>query len=294
MAKIRVYKNEKANTIVFEGGAFSTYWNGLLTASVNGTEPAGIDIMNLAATSGSSTIDFSKSASNAYEYFQYPYTSFVDETGSLFSSAQECADYINSKAQTIALSDEITTNVQGYYSILTDAYFGGVGTTMSISVNDVDTWQDLRLDIYTSASYVGISDQRPLVMTEAQSQGYELFSGSNIYKYHLEGLDVSAFGSFRAVMDFDPDEDGGQVEARLLFNRTTGSTPSADFTIANSILQADQGADTDYPILATIPFFIGDTIDTDGVGNGGKVRFQIKSTVPGTLEVRALTWYINR
>lgn len=294
MAQIRVYKNEKANTIVFEGGAFSTYWNGLLTASVNGTEPTGIDIMNLAATSGSSTIDFSKSASNAYEYFQYPFTSFVDETGSLFGTATECANYINSKAQTVALSDEITTNVQGYYSLLTDAYYGGNGTTMSIDINDVDIWQDVKLDIYSSASVSGISDQRPTVMVQAQPQGYEIYSGSNIFKFHLEGLDASAFGAFRSSMTFDPDEDGGQVEARILFSRTTGSNPINDFSIADTVLNADQGADTDYPIIPNISFFVGDTIETKGIGNGGKFRFQIKSTVPGTFTTKEFAFDINR
>ena len=67
---IRVYKDEAANAVIFEGSSFNTYWNGLLTASVNDQESSSIDILNLAATSGS-TLDFLATGSNAYEYFRY-------------------------------------------------------------------------------------------------------------------------------------------------------------------------------------------------------------------------------
>ena len=117
---------------------------------------------------------------------------------------------------------------------------------------------------------------------------------SNVYKFLLEGLDASAFGAFRSSMTFDPDEDGGQVEARILFSRTTGSNPIDDFSIADTVLNADQGADTAYPIIPNISFFVGDTIETNGIGNGGKFKFQIKSTVPGTFTTKEFAFDINR
>jgi hypothetical protein len=288
---IRVYKDEKANAVIFEGSSFNSYWNGLLTASVNDQETGSIDVLNIAATSGS-TLDFLSTGSNAYEYFRFPYTSFVNETGVAFGSATATADYINSVAQRPSLQTEITTNVQGYMSLLTDYYFNdvsGSGSLLEISTEQENTWLDVPIEVHPS----GAADFRPQVMVDAQASGYETYSTQSV-KFLLEGLDTSAFASFRAALSFNPDEDGGQVEARLVFNRTTGSTPVEDFVIADTVLNADQGASTNYPIQPSLPFFVGDTIDTDGAGNGGKLRFQIKSTVPGTLETRELTLFINR
>ena len=54
-----------------------------------------------------------------------------------------------------------------------------------------------------------------------------------------------------------------------------------------------QGADVDYPAEPLLTFFVGDTIDTNGVGDAGKCTFEVRSTVPGTVRMRALTWYIS-
>ena len=94
--------------------------------------------------------------------------------------------------------------------------------------------------------------------------------------------------------EFEPDEDEGQLESRLLFNRHSGTSPSTDFSIEEVSLSMQNGADKDYLSEPMLSFFIGDTIDTNGTGDAGKCRFQIKSNVAGTLKLRALTWYINK
>ena len=100
--------------------------------------------------------------------------------------------------------------------------------------------------------------------------------------------------NFRASLTFEPDEDGGQLDARLDFQRHSGTTPSDNFPIEDVALTMTQGADIEYPGEPLLTFFVGDTIDTNGAGDAGQCKFQLRSTVPGTVRMRALTWYITQ
>lgn len=95
-------------------------------------------------------------------------------------------------------------------------------------------------------------------------------------------------------MTFNPDDDEGQLTTRLNFERHSGTTPSEDFQITDVALAMSQGAGVEYPAEPTLTFFVGDTIDTQGIGDAGKCKFQVNSTVPGTIKMLALTWYIQR
>tara|TARA_R110002050_G_scaffold73730_3_gene158514 strand:- start:508 stop:1158 length:651 start_codon:yes stop_codon:yes gene_type:complete len=188
-------------------------------------------------------------------------------------------------------STSVAEDVQGYYGLLSSFYFGGSATETTISEADVNNWVDVELSIDAG----GLFDNRPTSMKEAQSVGH-LNDGStgNPITFKLEGLDLKSFANFRASMSFLPEEDEGQLETRLLFNRHTGATPSEDFSIEEVSLSMQNGADIDYLTEPMLSFFIGDTIDTNGVGDAGKCRFQIRSNVTGVIKLRALTWYINK
>tara|TARA_R110002049_G_scaffold154518_2_gene319023 strand:+ start:1372 stop:2163 length:792 start_codon:yes stop_codon:yes gene_type:complete len=184
-----------------------------------------------------------------------------------------------------------TLLTQGYYGLLTDFYFGGSATETIIDLNNVNTWVDVDIDVSTD----GLFDNRPQDMIDAQAIGHDGGGSANdpvVFK--LEGLDLRSFANFRASMAFEPEDDEGQLESRLLFNRHSGTTPSEDFPIEEVSLSMFNGADVDYVSEPMLSFFIGDTIDTNGAGDAGKCRFQIKSNVTGIIKLRALTWYINK
>ncbi len=174
---------------------------------------------------------------------------------------------------------------QGYLGILTPFYFDGEATETLITDEDESNWIDLNLNIDPQ----GLFDYRPADMKEAQAVGYDEVTK----QFHLEGLTINSFGSLRASMSFDPDEDRGQLEARLLFERHTGTTPSSDFPIEEVVVTMDHGADVEYTAEPNISFFVGDTIDTNGPNDAGKVKFQVKSTVSGIVKLRALTLYVQ-
>ena len=184
-----------------------------------------------------------------------------------------------------------TDLTQGYYGLLSSFYFGGAATETIIDTNEVNNWIDLEFSI----DALGLFDNRPLAMKEAFPAGHsgDGSDGSPIV-FSLEGLDTKAFANFRASMAFEPDEDEGQLESRLLFNRHSGTSPSGDFSIEEVSLSMQNGADKDYTSEPLLTFFVGDTIDTNAVGDAGLCRFQIRSNVAGTLKLRALTWYINK
>ena len=106
-------------------------------------------------------------------------------------------------------------------------------------------------------------------------------------------MDTHASANFRASMSFVPETDEGQLETRLLFERHSGTIPNDQFPIEEVSLSMEQGADIHYPAEPMLSFFVGDTIDTNGPGDAGSCKFQIKSSVEGTLHMRALTWYVN-
>ena len=203
--------------------------------------------------------------------------------------ADRTGEFVNTPLNSVI--SQATLLTQGYYGMLSSFYFDGDATETVIDLSSVNQWVDVELA--TDAS--GLFDNRPLAMKEAQSAGHEGDgSNGNPIVFYLEGLDINSFANFRASMAFEPDEDEGQLESRLLFNRHSGTTPSNDFAIEEVSLSMQNGADKDYLSEPMLSFFVGDTIDTNATGDAGKCRFQIKSNVAGTLKLRALTWYINK
>tara|TARA_R110001632_G_scaffold58586_1_gene142595 strand:+ start:42 stop:662 length:621 start_codon:yes stop_codon:yes gene_type:complete len=192
----------------------------------------------------------------------------------------------------VAALGDIAEGIQGYYALLSNFYFtGGVATETVIDLTNVNTWVNVDIDIDTE----GLFDNRPQSMKDANVIGHEGNGGSSTpVIFNLEGLDLRSFANFRASLSFRPEDDEGQLESRLLFNRHSGATPSEDFSIEEVSLSMFNGAAIDYVSEPMLSFFIGDTIDTNGVGDAGKCRFQIKSNVTGILKLRALTWYINK
>ena len=188
------------------------------------------------------------------------------------------------------INDRVNEHSQGYIGLLSDYYFGGVATETIIGADDVDTFINVNLALASD----GLFDNRPTDM-KADTNGFT-GAGTQVdpYVFTLEGLDTTSFATFRVSMDFTPIEDEGQIESRILFDRHTGTSPSEQFSIEEVSLSMAQGADIAYTSEPLLSFFVGDSIDTNAAGDAGKVRFQIKSNVEGTLKVRALTLYVNK
>ena len=189
------------------------------------------------------------------------------------------------------LFSELPSPESGYYGLLSNFYFaGGVATSSTIAVDQIDTWLDVEMTVDT----LGLNDHRPLPMKDAQSSGHT-GNGSNgdPIVFDLEGLTNSASCNFRVSLSFTPDEDGGRLDSRMYVERHSAAVPSDDFFLEATGLSMESGADESYPNYVNIQFFIGDTINTNGVGDAGKIRFQVKSDVAGTISMNEMALFIQ-
>lgn len=187
--------------------------------------------------------------------------------------------------------EQVRTQIQGYYGLLSAFYFDGVATSSEILITEIDTWLDVVMDIHVS----GTADARPASMKTALASGHEGDGslGSPIV-FLLEGLEESSSCNLRTSLTFTPDEDGGRLDSRIFLERHSAATPSGDFPINAAGLAMESGADEAYPHLVNVQFFVGDTINTNGPGDAGKVRFQIKCDVPGTIEMNEMALFIQK
>jgi len=179
-----------------------------------------------------------------------------------------------------SISGQTNSNsTKGYYDIKSPFHNGGSATETAISLGETNTW------ISPSLTVDSTIDKRPKAMTDRNSQAYDESTG--VFK--LEGLNTSDFGHLVANFSFDPDEDGGEVNVRLLFSGHSGV--SSEESVEKKVETMAQGAGREYTFHPTLHFFISENIDTNGAGDGGTVRFQVNSSVPGTFSFRSLTYY---
>ena len=215
----------------------------------------------------------------------------VNDGSHLFPDNTESTTNNNNSATTNFTSSEVITDrIQGYIGLLSAVYFDGVATSNEILIEDVDVWQEVVMTIHPN----GVSDKRVDAQKDATPNG---FSGTGAVGdpivFLLEGLVEESAATLRTSLTFIPDEDGGRLDSRIFLERHSGATPSEDFPINAAGLSMESGADEEYPHLVSVQFFVGDTINTNGIGDAGKIRFQVKSDVTGTILMNEMALFIQ-
>tara|TARA_R110002167_G_scaffold16410_1_gene64204 strand:+ start:163 stop:906 length:744 start_codon:yes stop_codon:yes gene_type:complete len=194
------------------------------------------------------------------------------------------------KAELLEVLELSKQNAQGYYGLLSAVYFNGAATSIDITNEQVNIWQDVVMTIHPQ----GKSDERVTTMKEANAVGHTgTGAEGDPIVFLLEGLQESSSCNIRTSLSFVPDEDGGRLDSRIFLERHSSATPSEDFAINAAGLAMESGADEEYPHLVNVQFFIGDTINTNGPGDAGKIRFQVKSDVAGTILMNEMALFIQ-
>lgn len=196
----------------------------------------------------------------------------------------------NKKLELAKVVEAASLTTQGYFGVLTEFFFGGSTIDTTITTEQENDWVDVNFTPYSNGSDEGTFDYRPLSMKQAQPDGFDESTNT----FTLEGLSLNSFITFEAAFDFEPEVDESQIEVRLLFQRHSGTSPSDDFEKTGNVVSLTQGADLDYSLQPLITAFIGDTIDTNGAGDAGTCRFQVKTTSAGIIKMKQLTWYLNK
>ena len=177
---------------------------------------------------------------------------------------------------TAADIDSVGDAIHGYYNIKS------VSQTILLE-EDEDIFTDVVIVADTTV------DERPKAMVDAQAVAFD----ATTYDFKLEGLTTDSFGSIVADFSFDPDEDEGELSMQLVIANNTGSNEVSTLVEAQ-VGNMTQGADDVYQFQPQINFPIDADISTIGVGDAGKAKLQIKSTVAGTLTLKSVTWYLYK
>ena len=91
---IRIARNDAGNCINFFGSSNPTYWNACLVGEINEDNDNNVNVIN--------SVRSEESGATVYEFFNLPYTSFVDKENNAFENASECAEYITENANVLS------------------------------------------------------------------------------------------------------------------------------------------------------------------------------------------------
>ena len=122
---IRIVRNDAGNCINFFGSSNPTYWNAVLEGEINEDNPNNINVVNTVRTLEQEGI--------VYEFFNLPYTDFVDKDENTFENASECAQYITENANVSGTSGTFIFN----QTDTLDAQREATNTTVLFSNGDI-------------------------------------------------------------------------------------------------------------------------------------------------------------
>ena len=99
---IRIARNDAGNCINFFGSSNPTYWNAVLEGEINEDNPNNINVVN--------TVRSLENEGTVYEFFNLPFSDFVDKDENVFENASECAQYITDNANVSGTSGTFIFN----------------------------------------------------------------------------------------------------------------------------------------------------------------------------------------
>ena len=139
---IQIIRNEAGNCVTFQGSSNPVYWNSCLSGEVDYLEANLINIKNDIRTVSESEI--------VYEFYNIPYTDFLDSSGDGFANALECAEYITAECNVLGSIGEQVASDSDAFDFSLDAKDNTVlmSTGDYFPVNTIQaTLNDGRLDV---------------------------------------------------------------------------------------------------------------------------------------------------
>lgn len=96
---IRIARNAAGNCINFVGSSMPAYYNACLSGAVDPDDNTLVNVINDIHTANNPNGEV------RYEFYQIPFTQFVDANGASFADAQAAADYITQEGNVLGVSD---------------------------------------------------------------------------------------------------------------------------------------------------------------------------------------------
>ena len=322
---IQVVRNERGNIIEFKGSSQPIYWNNALSAVVNALSADTLDIINITGSENISAL-----SGRSYEFYQMPFTEFLDLSGDTFPTTLSAIDYINTAANAEVLTIDDSA---GYVGFITKYYdFAGTNVTQILSadiftpivglssevydenilpaqgISNGTVARNLKysnneiLSAYLPTSYVpGDGNAAVDVGTPALDADKSLTSSSRPVMFSFAGQSAGSFDSFRIVMNVTPEENESALDVRLVFmtNPTSTAGGLSSFELSRRTLVFSDGADITYTHQETFAYYAADTLKDIDEANpswdgSGFFFVEAKPNVDMEFELLSMTNFANK
>lgn len=322
---IQVVRNERGNIIEFKGSSQPIYWNNALSAVVNALSADTLDIINITGSE-----DITALSGRSYEFYQMPFTEFLDLSGDTFPTTLSAIDYINTAANAEVLTIDDSA---GYVGFITKYYdFVGTNITQFLSADLFTPIVGLSSEVYDEnilpaqgisngtvarnlkysnneilsgylpTSYVpGDGNAAVDVGTPALDADKSLTSSSRPVMFSFAGQSAGSFDSFRIVMNVTPEENESALDVRLVFmtNPTTTTGGLSSFELSRRTLVFSDGADITYTHQETFAYYAADTLKDIDEANpswdgSGFFFVEAKPNVDMEFELLSMTNFANK
>lgn len=233
---IRIVRNEQGNCINFYGSSNPTYWNACLSAEVDTTVTDSINIINDIITS--------QTGVTKYEFYQIPYTEFIDKDGNSFTDATAAAEYITTNANVTGVSEDVSLIGQDLDFKLDDTSTSIMfNNGYTYGVNTIKAVADADGTIHIKSNF-----------TNDFHDDLTFFTGLEHTNVHINGLDVNGgindvvntlnelftVGPFESVVITDPYAtlvaDVNGVDAGYTLEGVDAVDPIGDDLATNEVL----------------------------------------------------------
>ena len=192
----------------------------------------------------------------------------------------------------IAKTDDpaVIANASGYF--FQNSGFFENGAT---HVGNPDVVEEVLADAETVLKFTSTTAGESGNHLQAKHAGEDTTSIDHYYdrstgKIKLHNAAEDEFVLVRLAVDVEPDSDGSEA-AIILRCQTNGASGAFTFDIEEQFLSLDQGADTEYSGVVSIPVFIGSSLADQG-GTATITPIIRLTNTGGDIKPRSLTFFI--
>ena len=212
---IRIARNDAGNCINFFGSSNPTYWNACLVGEINEDNDNNVNVIN--------SVRSEESGATVYEFFNLPYTSFVDKDNNAFENASECAEYITENANVLSNTGTFIFSQND----LLDAQREETNTTVLFSNGD----------IYAVNSLSATSANDGTITIRTVRGNKDVYTKLRYYNTSVNAGAITGFNTLGAAVDrLNEVLSGGTITSDLGNASSEESTESvgATFTVYGS------------------------------------------------------------
>jgi len=201
---LRISRNRDGNCINFRGSSNPTYWNACLSGEVDPVQNNLVNVVNDIRSAGGETV---------YEFYNIPYTEFLDSSGNSFANAQAAADFITVNGN-VSGPEDINAGYKGVYNAETNVPATGTSGEngdwywVTTSGNGLSVNDQIRYNSTTS-TWDTIADVNVQVndIENGNLSNYDIFCKASYSGFEQNGSTIRPYKTIQAAINAASDGD---------------------------------------------------------------------------------------